>query len=201
MSNVNSFSEYFYKLRTEKGLSQQQLAIKLFVDRSTISNWEHGKRIPDVTMMTRIAQVLETDISKLLSTTMEAEETPNVILLDDEDIILQGGLKVLEKALPSARLNGFMKVSEAMSFARENRIAIAFLDIEMGRQNGLDVCEELLQIDPFINVIFLTSYREYSLNAWNTGACGYIMKPLTVERVMEQLDCLRYPVKLSGAGT
>ena len=125
MSNVNGFSEYFYKLRTQKGLSQQQLAAKLFVDRSTISNWEHGKRIPDVTMMTRIAQVLDTDISKLLSTTMEAEETPNVILLDDEDIILKGGLRVLEKALPSARLNGFMKVSEALSFACENRIAIA----------------------------------------------------------------------------
>ncbi len=36
-----------------------------------------------------------------------------------------GGLRVLEKALPSARLNGFMKVSEALSFACENRIAIA----------------------------------------------------------------------------
>ena len=150
MSNVNGFSEYFYKLRTQKGLSQQQLAAKLFVDRSTISNGERGKRVPDVTMMTKIAQVLETDISKLLSTTMESGETPNVILVDDENIILQGGLKVLEKALPSARINGFLKVSEAINFARENRIAIAFLDIEMGRQNGLDVCEELLQIDPFI---------------------------------------------------
>ena len=48
-----------------------------------------------------------------------------------------GGLRVLEKALPSARLNGFMKVSEALSFARGSRIDIAFLDIEIGKASGL----------------------------------------------------------------
>ena len=32
-----------------------------------------------------------------------------------------------------------------------------------------------------MNVIFLTAYREYALDAWETGACGFLVKPLTVE--------------------
>ena len=63
----------------------------------------------------------------------------------------------------------------------------------MGKSNGLDICHELLQINPRTNVIFLTSYIDYSFDAWKTGACGFLMKPLTEEKVKKQLSLLRYP--------
>ncbi|MBE6003207.1 MAG: response regulator [Lachnospiraceae bacterium] len=48
--------------------------------------------------------------------------------------------------------------SEAVEYAKTNRIALAFLDIEMGKTNGLELCRTLLEINPRTNVVFLTSY-------------------------------------------
>ena len=64
----------------------------------------------------------------------------------------------------------------------------------MGRISGLDVCRELLEIDPRMNVIFVTGYREYALDAWETGACGFLIKPLTVDKIRQRLSALRFPI-------
>lgn len=53
-------------LREEKKLSQVQLAEKLFVTRQTVSNYEIGRSRPDVEMLTRIADVLDVDISMII---------------------------------------------------------------------------------------------------------------------------------------
>ena len=53
-------------LREEKKLSQVQLAEKLFVTRQTISNYEIGRSCPDLEMLTRIADVLDVDISMII---------------------------------------------------------------------------------------------------------------------------------------
>ena len=52
----------------------------------------------------------------------------------------------------------------------------------------------MLRIRPRTNVIFLTAFREYSLDAWDTGASGFLLKPLEVDAVKKQLAALRYPV-------
>ena len=46
----DSFADTLKQFRTEKNLSQQQLADMLFVERSTIANWETGRRIPDAVL-------------------------------------------------------------------------------------------------------------------------------------------------------
>ena len=80
-----------------------------------------------------------------------------------------------------------------------NQIALAVLDIELGTASGLDLCRELLKINPRTNVVFLTAYADYSLDAWKTKASGFLLKPLTLEDVKEQLKMLRYPFSMGGA--
>ena len=65
----------------------------------------------------------------------------------------------------------------------------------MGKVNGLDLCRDLLTINPRMNVIFLTAYMEYSFDAWDTGACGFLLKPVSETAVKKQLTKLRYPLK------
>lgn len=101
--------------------------------------------------------------------------------------------------MPNAIITGFTKPSEAIEFARANRIVLAFLDIELGKTNGLDLCRTLLALNPRTNVIFLTAYVEYSFDAWSTGASGFTLKPITPESVRAQLKNLRYPFSLGGA--
>lgn len=193
-----SFAETLRQIRSEKSLSQQRLAEMLFVDRTTIARWEGGNRMPDLAMLYRLADCLNVDPNMLISAATESDEAPNVILVDDEAIILRGGLPVLEIALPNASIVGFTKPAEAVEYARFNRISLAFLDIEMGSFSGLDLCHTLMEINPRTNVVFLTAYRDYSYEAWKSGACGYIMKPLTVETVQDQLRFLRYPLAARG---
>ena len=90
--------------------------------------------------------------------------------------------------------------SEAVDFAKTNRVALAFLDIELGNTSGLDLCRTLLEINPRTNVVFLTAYSGYSLDAWSTGASGFMLKPITLEGVKAQLANLRYPFLTGGTG-
>ena len=53
-------------IRKSKGLSQQELAIKLNVVRQTVSKWEQGLSVPDSDMLISISEVLETSVSTLL---------------------------------------------------------------------------------------------------------------------------------------
>lgn len=189
-----SFAEALHKIRIDKGLSQQQLADLLFVNRSSIASWEIGRRVPDAVMMRKIADVLGVDVSILLSSDDMSGAKPIVIMVDNERIILRGGSKILEEAIPGADIVCFTKPSEAKEFVRNNKVALAFLDIEMGHVSGLDLCRDLLEVNPRLNIIFLTAHINYSLDAWETGASGFLMKPLTVEDVKKQLTKLRYPV-------
>lgn len=190
-----NFSDTLKKLRNKKGLSQQELADKLFVTRSTVSRWESGNRLPDAVMILRLAIVLGVDGSILFTAVEQSDDRPNVILVDDNKIILSGGLPILQEVMPNASVTAFTKPKDAIEFVKANRVVLAFLDIEMGTVSGLDVCREMLKINPRLNVVYLTAYRDYSFDAWSTGACGFMIKPLTVEGVMEQLSRLRYPVR------
>ena len=192
---TTSFGETLRRLRTEKGLSQQQLAVRLHMERPSVANWEAGRRMPDVATVYQIAEALGVDSSALLSDADDSGEAPNVLLVDDETIIVTGGISVLQEAMPNANIVGFTKPSQALAFFREYPVALVFLDIKLGRTSGLELCREILQIRPRTNVIYLTAFREYAFDAWGTGACGFLLKPLETEAVRAQLSCLRYPVK------
>lgn len=190
-----SFADTLKLIRTEQGLSQQQLADKLFVDRSSIANWESGRRIPNALLITRIAETLGVDIGTLMTSVNEEEEArPRVIVLDDEKIILRGEMVTLEKVMPNALITGFTNTDDAITYAKSNNIRIFFSDIEMGDVNGIELSKEFLKINPRTNIIFLTAYADYSIDAWSTGASGFMVKPITEESLRKQLEHLRYPV-------
>ena len=192
------FSETIKKLRTEKGLSQQELASMLFITRSTVAKWENGDRVPNVMIILKLAEIFGVDINFLLSDSTEKYEIPNIIMVDDRKLILTGGLLVLEEVFPNAFIRGFTDADEAIEYAKSNCVSLAFLDIELRNTSGLDLCKSLLSIYPRTNVIFLTAYADYSLDAWNTGASGFMLRPITASGVKEQLEKLRYPFFVGG---
>ena len=190
-----AFGEVLKQLRIKKGLSQQQMADMLYVDRSSVARWESGSRLPDAYMIARLAEILDTDAAVLLNANNSAHEPASVILVDDEEIILKGALPILKEALPAANITGFSRPSEAIAYARTSRVDLAFLDIETGSLSGLDLCRILLDINPRTNVVFLTAFADYSLDAWSTGASGFLVKPISIEAVKAQIPLLRNPVR------
>ena len=188
----SEFSKILKKKRYEMGISQETLAKKLFVTKAAVSNWEKGNRIPDIDMVIKIAKCLDIDISVLMS---DGNETPNVIIVDDDMIILKGSIPIIKSVIPNASVIGFTHPSKAIEYAKNNEVALAFLDIELGNTSGLELCSTLLEINPRTNVVFVTAYSNYSLDAWGTRAVGFILKPITAESVSEMVKRLRYPLK------
>ena len=192
------FADTMKKLREEKGLSQNEIAKRMYVTRTAVSRWESGHRLPDAAMITRLSDVLGVDVNILISAAAQSDESPIVIMVDDNKVFLNDGMPIIEEVIPNAAVIGFTKPSEAVEYAKANRIALAFLDIEMIDVSGLDVCRKLLEINQRTNVVYLTAYRDYSFDAWDTGAIGFMVKPLTADGVKKQLEKLRYPFLTGG---
>lgn len=68
-------SENIKNLRKEKGMSQEELALKLNVVRQTVSKWEQNLSVPDSEMLVKIAEVFEVPVSRLLGETVEESDT------------------------------------------------------------------------------------------------------------------------------
>lgn len=67
-------NENIKALRKAKGLSQEELAIKLTVVRQTVSKWEKGLSVPDAGMLMKIADALDTTVNTLLGETVDEPE-------------------------------------------------------------------------------------------------------------------------------
>ena len=71
-------------IRKSKGLSQQELAIKLNVVRQTISKWEQGSSVPDSDMLISISKVLETSVSTLLGETVVENRVDDLKVISEK---------------------------------------------------------------------------------------------------------------------
>lgn len=189
------FSYTLRNLREKKNISQSQLAVAVGVERSAIAHWESGDRVPGTKYLVKLAEVLGVDVSTLLSETPIGENIANVIIVDDESIALMGAAKVVKDVMPHANVQTFQRFSDALEYAKKNNVSLALLDVEIGRNNGLDLCDRLLEINPNTSIVFLTAFPGYALDAWNTKANGFLVKPLKQADLKKQLQTLRPTAK------
>lgn len=75
---IPMLNENIKVIRKSKGLSQQELAVKLNVVRQTVSKWEQGSSVPDSDMLISLSEVLETPVSTLLGETVTASTADDV---------------------------------------------------------------------------------------------------------------------------
>ena len=77
-------NENIKAIRKSKGLSQEELAIKLNVVRQTISKWEQGLSVPDADMLISISEVLETPVSILLGETVVETKVSDLEVISEK---------------------------------------------------------------------------------------------------------------------
>ena len=118
-----------------------------------------------------------------------------ILCVDDEPLALEMLVEAIEEAKPDADLKAFSKQSELLDEAQQNGCDIAFLDIHMRGMNGVELAKRLKEINPKMNIIFVTGYDEYTGDAMRLRASGYVMKPVTKEKLEEELRELRFPIE------
>ena len=121
-----------------------------------------------------------------------------VLLVDDEQLQLLRLEESVKNVLLSGEILSFNNPLDALEAAKKDKIDIAFLDIEMPEINGLSLAKSLKGINPKVNIIFVTAYDNFALEAMKLHASGYISKPVNEEKVRTEVEGLRYPVKLKS---
>ena len=119
-----------------------------------------------------------------------------ILMVDDEP----AALKLLQRAVttvqPEAEIAAFTSAEQMLDHAAAMPEApdVAFLDVEMPEMSGLEAAKRLTEKFPYVNIIFVTGYAEYAVEAMQLRVSGYLLKPASVEDVREELEDLRHPI-------
>ena len=84
-------------LRKNKGLSQEELSIKLNVVRQTISKWETGLSVPDAEMLVTISELFETPVSEILGENIEKKEKDDLKVISEKLEVINEQLSNYQK--------------------------------------------------------------------------------------------------------
>ena len=81
--NQEKIGEFLKQLRKEKGLTQEQLAEKFFVSNRTVSRWETGSNMPDLSVLVELADFYEIDIREII----DGERKSEIMNLETKDTL------------------------------------------------------------------------------------------------------------------
>ncbi|MBE0646191.1 MAG: response regulator transcription factor [Bacteroidales bacterium] len=110
-----------------------------------------------------------------------------VVIIDDEDHIRDSLGKLLARHCPQVTVCGEASgVASGIKIIREMHPDLVLLDIEMGDGTGFDLLQSLPAID--FNVIFVTAYDQYALQAFRFSAVDYLLKPVNPEHLVTAIN-------------
>lgn len=113
------------------------------------------------------------------------------ILVDDEALALD----VLEAALSSykdIKIEGsYTDPKDALHNMETTKPDVIFLDIEMGSVNGLIIAEDFIEKNDSVDIVFVTAYSQYAIEAFEINAIDYLLKPIQQNRLDKTIKRLR----------
>lgn len=122
-----------------------------------------------------------------------------VMIVDDEELSLKRLRRILSESGEVLDCQTFQNPLKAYEYARDNPIDIAFLDICMPEIHGMNLSRQLHELYEAMDIVFVTGYEEYALQAFDINATDYLLKPVSAERVRQALDKIqRRPRRREG---
>ena len=119
-----------------------------------------------------------------------------IVCVDNTPIMLQNLKENAEKAYPQADVQTFRTAEPALQYAENVGCDILLCEINPPRLEGLFLAEKIKNINPKVNIIFVTvcSESEHAKAVMKLKPSGYLTKEATNEQILEELQNLRYPV-------
>lgn len=106
------------------------------------------------------------------------------LVAEDEALLRQALIDSLRSAWPQLRIVAECEDgAEALEALAEHCPDIAFLDIRMPGLTGIDVATAAAEVSPQTQIVFVTAYDQYAIDAFEQGAIDYLLKPVTPERL------------------
>ncbi|OBR93302.1 transcriptional regulatory protein YpdB [Clostridium ragsdalei P11] len=111
-----------------------------------------------------------------------------VIIIDDDKAMLLILKRIFNKIQGVEVINIFNSSSNVLEFLKEFSIDMVFLDINMPGENGVELAKKIKKANSIIDIVFITSYREYAVEAFDICAFDYIVKPVLSERLQRTIS-------------
>ena len=105
------------------------------------------------------------------------------ICVDDEQLRMEDAVAMCRELPQLREVRGFTRPDEALAWLEENPADLALLDIRMPGMNGLELAARIKERWPDTAIIFLTTHSEYAVEAFAVRASGYLLKPVSPERL------------------
>lgn len=111
----------------------------------------------------------------------------HILILDDNPCVCMMIAKAIGELAPNAELHTAHTYEAALAVMSQKRIDAAFLDIELDvtepEKNGLILARELVKKHPAMKTIFVSSYPNYALTAYDVHPFDFVVKPVNIERL------------------
>ncbi len=111
-----------------------------------------------------------------------------IVVVDDEKKALERFGRLIAEEANITLLASFTNPHEAIQYIKNEKVDIVFADIEMPEISGLEMADLIAEINPSIDVVFVTAYSQYALQAFQVHAVGYLLKPIEVEDIRKQMN-------------
>ncbi|PYI51014.1 response regulator [Paenibacillus flagellatus] len=121
------------------------------------------------------------------------------ILIDDEKPALLQLERLIEAHGGISVAGKFTRAQEALDHLAREKADVVFLDIGMPGMNGLEAGERLHRIDPDVQIVYVTAYNEYAVEAFELHAMDYLLKPVDPERFAKTASRLDAHLRLVRA--
>lgn len=122
-------------------------------------------------------------------------------ICDDEKLMIDINTvyikNICEKYNIDIELHTFSSGEEIIAYAKSHKLDIAFLDIDMDGISGISAAVALRKANPGIVTIFITGHTEYAIDAFDTDAAGYLVKPLNPEKLEHSIKKAINYIKMS----
>ena len=110
------------------------------------------------------------------------------ICVDDERQTLQDTLSLCREMAQIASVDGFTDPREALRWVETHPVELAILDINMPGMDGFTLARAIRERDGDAAIVFLSAHPQYAVDAWAVHPTGFIVKPLTRERLREEVE-------------
>lgn len=109
----------------------------------------------------------------------------HVLLVDDEPLARNELKYLLNQCEGITKIVEASSIQEALEILLFESIDLAFLDIQLTNETGLELADKMTRVNNPPAIVFATAYDEYAIQAFEKNATDYILKPFELERVKE----------------
>ncbi len=116
----------------------------------------------------------------------------NAIIVDDEQMAIKALRGLIEEKFEELCITGEANnVPDAVRLIQKLKPQVVFLDVEMPEYNGFDLLDffQVEQID--FQIVFVTAYSQYSLQAFEISATDYLLKPVRIEHMARAIEKIK----------